>query len=111
MRKPRDLDAELRALQERQRSLRARKTAQLGELVQALGADALPVEVLAGALLDAVAKVHADRHARETWRQQGEAFFRNGTRPPRPDGAGPAAPPPADDRHGAAPGDRRPTPG
>ena len=50
MRKPRDYDAELKALDDKARLLRQRKVAPLGELVIACGADALTVEQLAGAL-------------------------------------------------------------
>ena len=41
MRKPRDIDAELKALQDKQKQLRARRVVQFGELVTATGADAL----------------------------------------------------------------------
>ena len=51
MRKPRDFDAELKALEGKARDLRSRKVQQLGELVISTGADALSAEKLAGALL------------------------------------------------------------
>ena len=41
MRKPRDFDAELKALVDKARNLKSRKVQQLGELVVATGADAL----------------------------------------------------------------------
>ncbi|MFE3839639.1 conjugal transfer protein TraD, partial [Pseudogemmobacter sonorensis] len=41
MRKPRDYDAELKALEDKARELKARKVQQLGELVIATGADSL----------------------------------------------------------------------
>jgi DNA-binding protein H-NS len=72
MRKPRDFDAELAALAERTKHLRARKVQQLGELVLACGADALPIEPLAGALL---ATGQADPATKEAWRKAGAAFF------------------------------------
>ena len=75
MRKPRDFDAELKALNDKARQLRARKVDQLGELVIATNADALPIEQLAGALLTAAA---ADAKTKEVWRQRGAAFFRKG---------------------------------
>ena len=53
-RKPRDYDAELQALMERAKKVKTQKTTQLGELVQVVGADTLPMEALAGALLAAV---------------------------------------------------------
>lgn len=53
-RKPRDYDAELQALMERARKVKTQKTTQLGELVQVVGADSLPIEALTGALLAAV---------------------------------------------------------
>ena len=73
MRKVRDYDAELKALEERARGLKARRVEQLGALVTSTGADALDLETLAGALLDAVASTDAD--AKEAWRAKGAAFF------------------------------------
>ncbi|WP_084584716.1 conjugal transfer protein TraD [Sphingomonas azotifigens] len=73
MRKPRDFDSELKALDSKARQLRQAKLQQLGELVVATGADALPIEQLAGALLAAVSA--SDMIAREDWRQCGAAFF------------------------------------
>lgn len=73
MRKPRDYDAELRALTDKARQLKARKQNQLGELVMATGADGLSAEELAGALLAAVSN---SRDAeREAWRKRGAVFF------------------------------------
>jgi hypothetical protein len=51
MRKPRDFDAELKALGDKARDLKSRKVLRLGELVIATGADALSAEELAGALI------------------------------------------------------------
>ena len=51
MRKPRDFDGELKALQDKARDLKSRKVQQLGELVIATGADNLNVDELAGALI------------------------------------------------------------
>lgn len=53
-RKPRDFDAELQALMERAKKPKGQKTTQLGELVQVTGADALPIEALAGVQLAAI---------------------------------------------------------
>lgn len=72
MKKPRDLDAELEALQRRAKALKGRRTVQFGELVIATGADALPIETLAGALL---AASKADASTREAWRKAGHGFF------------------------------------
>ena len=84
MRKPRDFDAELRALEARTTALKARKIAQFGELVIATGANGLEVEVLAGALLAAMAAT-ADRQLE--WRLRGAVFFRNGAVRGDPGGA------------------------
>ena len=73
MRKPRDFDAELQALTDKAKALKAKKQTQLGELVIATGADAMSIEQLAGALLEAVG---ADAARKETWRKSGAAFFR-----------------------------------
>jgi hypothetical protein len=77
MRKPRDYDAELKALDDKARELKDRKLRQLGELVIATGADTLPVEELAGALLLAA---EGKGSAREGCHKRGEAFFRRPTR-------------------------------
>lgn len=72
MRKPRDYDADLKALADKARRLKTRKQNQLGELVMATGADALGAEELAGALLHAT---DTDAATREAWRKRGAAFF------------------------------------
>ena len=73
MRKTRDYDAELRALNDKAKSIKAKKVQQLGELVTATGADALDLDTLAGALLAAVETTGTDE--REAWRSRGVAFF------------------------------------
>ena len=73
MRKPRDYDAELKALGGRAKLLKERKVRQLGELVVAAGADALDADVLAGVLLDAVAT--KDAAVKEGWRRRGVELF------------------------------------
>ena len=78
MRKPRDYDAELKALNDKARLLRDRKLVRLGELVVATGTDALPVEVLAGALLAAADT--KDAATQEGWRKRGAAFFQRSAR-------------------------------
>ena len=80
MRKPRDFDAELKALTDRAKQLREQKTRQLGELVIATGADALDTDVLAGALLAAAG--NRDGSAREGWRTAGERFFQRSEHKP-----------------------------
>jgi hypothetical protein len=73
MRKVRDYDAELKALEERTRGLKARRIEQLGALVVSTGADTLDLETLAGVLLHAVSMKDAD--PKEAWRAKGAAFF------------------------------------
>ena len=73
MRKTRDYDAELRALSDKAKSIKAKKVEQLGLLVTGTGADALDLDTLAGALLAAVES--ADAEEREAWRSRGAAFF------------------------------------
>lgn len=77
-RKPRDFDAELRALMERTKKLRDQKTVQLGELVQVTGADTLPVEALAGVLLAAAEQAKRQPEAVTRWTERGQAFFQQG---------------------------------
>ena len=87
MRKPRDYDAELKALTKRANDLKCRKIQQLGELVMASEADALPIEVLAGVLVTAANE--KDGGVREGWRKAGASFFQRtrrasgGARPDR----------------------------
>lgn len=85
MKKPRDLDAELAALQQRAKALKGRRVSQFGELVTATGADRLETEVLAGALL---AAVKADSGTREAWRRAGAAFFQGQAGPGPKAGSG-----------------------
>ncbi|MCK8458616.1 conjugal transfer protein TraD [Sphingomonas faeni] len=73
MRKVRDYDAELKALNDKARSLKAKRVEQLGQLVAATGADALDAETLVGVLLDAIGS--KDASAKEAWRAKGAAFF------------------------------------
>ena len=85
MRKPRDYDSELKALEDKARELKARKVQQLGELVIATGADALSTDELAGALI--VLAETTDAGKREAWAKRGAAFFHGRARrsPPAPD--------------------------
>jgi hypothetical protein len=81
MRKPRDYDSELKALEQKARQLKERKLHQLGELVLATGADVLSPEHLAGALLSAVGST--DAATKEGWRKRGAAFFQAAPRSAR----------------------------
>ncbi|ESZ62276.1 conjugal transfer protein TraD [Mesorhizobium sp. C120A] len=78
MRKPRDFDAELKALEEKARELKTRKVQQLGELVIATGADQLSTDELAGALV-AITETK-DTSKREAWAKRGVMFFESGSR-------------------------------
>lgn len=78
MRKPRDFDAELKALGDKARDLKIRKVQQLGELVIATGADALKPDELAGALIVLVETKEAAR--KEAWAKRGAAFFQGRAR-------------------------------
>jgi Conjugal transfer protein TraD len=102
MRKPRDFDAELKALEDKARDLKVRKVQQLGELVIATGADMLAAEELAGALI--VLAETTDTGKKEAWAKRGAAFFRGRSRrsvpastpnveraPAQPDGVQPAS--------------------
>lgn len=80
MRKPRDFDSDMKALNERTKLLKERKLRQLGELVIATGADTLTIEQLAGVLLAATNAKDAD--VKEGWRRQGDAFFQRSARGP-----------------------------
>ena len=78
MRKPRDIDAELKALAEKAKLLKERRVQQLGELVIATGSDAIDAETLAGALL--VVAETTDAARKESWRKRGAAFFQSKSR-------------------------------
>jgi hypothetical protein len=86
MRKPRDFDAELKALKDKARDLKLRKVLGLGELVIATGADLLTAEELAGALI--VLAETNDTGKKEAWAKRGAAFFRG-----RPRRSAPASEP------------------
>ena len=78
MRKPRDFDGELRALQDKARDLKSRKVLGLGELVIAAGADSLSADELAGALIMLAETKEAAK--REAWARRGAAFFQGRSR-------------------------------
>ena len=78
MRKPRDYDAELKALNEKATLLKERKIRQLGELIIAAGADALGADLLVGVLLQAVET--KDAAVKEGWRRRGAGWFRGKAR-------------------------------
>ena len=75
MRKVRDYDAELKALNDKARALKARKVEQLGALVVATGADALDLEVIAGLLRRGVMEAQIDS-VKESWRAEGATFLK-----------------------------------
>jgi hypothetical protein len=102
MRKIRDFDADLKALEDKGRGLKTRKVRQLGELVIATGADTLTAEELAGALIVLAETKEAGK--REAWARRGAAFFQSRSRrnapandrdtdsaPAQPSGAQPAS--------------------
>ena len=91
-RKPRDFDAELQALMNKAKKVKSQKTTQLGELVQVLGADALPMEALAGALLAAVEQSKKQPEAVARWTERGQAFFQQGGKRGKKASAGDPAP-------------------
>ena len=78
MRKVKDFDAELKALNERAKLLKQRKIQQFGELIEATGADALDPDLLAGALIAAVAET--DKSITTKWSARGAQFFRETSR-------------------------------
>ncbi len=73
MRKPRDYDSQLKALDDKAKLLRSARLTQLGTLVITTGADALSIEELTGALLSAVET--KDATILKGWRDQGTASF------------------------------------
>ncbi|HEY0234516.1 MAG TPA: conjugal transfer protein TraD [Afipia sp.] len=78
MRKPRDYNAELKALEDKASELKTRKVQQLGELVSATGAANLTTDELAGALI--VLAETTDAGKREAWAKRGAAFFQSRAR-------------------------------
>ena len=101
-RKPRDFDAELQALMDKAKKVKSQKTTQLGELVQILGADALPMEALAGALLAALEQSKKQPEAVARWTERGQAFFQQGGKRGKKQTTHDAAPGPTD-HDGTAP--------
>ena len=101
-RKPRNFDAELQALMDKAKKVKGQKTVQLGELVQVTGADALPIEALAGALLAAVEQSKKTPEAVTRWAERGQALFQQGGKRGSKAGAAKHAPGPAGDTGKAA---------
>ncbi|WP_408884430.1 conjugal transfer protein TraD [Komagataeibacter xylinus] len=61
-------------------AVKAQKTLQLGELVEATGADTLSIEALAGVLLAAVEQADGKPEAVARWTERGTAFFQAGAK-------------------------------
>ena len=76
MRKVRDYDAELKALSDKARLIKARKVEQIGALVVATGADALDLEVIAGMLRHGVVEAKTES-VKECWRADGAMFLKS----------------------------------
>lgn len=74
MRKPKDFDAALKSLIEKTKVLKENKRKQLGDLIVATGADALDIEILAGALMAAVQTT--DTAQKQGWKKAGAEMFR-----------------------------------
>jgi hypothetical protein len=90
-RKPRDFDGELQALMAKAKKVKSEKTTRLGELVQVIGADALPIEALAGALLAALEQSKKQPEAVARWTERGQAFFQPGPKKAKKPATGGAA--------------------
>ena len=86
-RKPRDFDTELQALLDKTKRVKSQKTVQLGELVQVTGADTLPIKALADALLATVEQAKVQPEAVARWTERGQAFFQQGVKRRRKNGA------------------------
>ena len=74
-RKPKDYEAELQALMERTKKVKSAKTVQLGEIAQLVGADALPLEAFAGALMAALEQSKKQPEAIARWTERGATLF------------------------------------
>ena len=97
MTKTHDISAELQALQDRARQLKARHKAEIGRAILATGAEQVfsPDELI-GLVLAGLEQASANPAAREGWRRRGEDFRRKASGKPagqsRP-AAGPAQDP------------------
>ena len=94
-RKPRDYDAELQALMDRTKKVKSAKTIQLGEIAQLVGADALPLEAFAGALMAALEQSRKQPEAIARWTERGTTLFQAGGKRgkiPKPGDAAPGSP-------------------
>jgi hypothetical protein len=105
--KTRDFDAELLALTEKAKKLKAQKTLQLGELVQVTGADSLSIEALAGILLAALDQAKDKPEAVARWTERGQAFFQQGGKRGKKSTDGEPAAPATPGNSGSAPASER----
>ncbi len=91
-RKPKDYDAELQALMDRTKKVKSAKTIQLGEIAQLVGADALPLEAFAGALMAALEQSRKQPEAIARWTERGATLFQAGGKQGKTSKPGDAAP-------------------
>lgn len=87
MTKTHDISAELQALQDRARQLKARQKAEIGRAILATGAEQVfsPDELI-GLVLAGLEQASANPAAREGWRRRGEAFRRKASGSGKPAG-------------------------
>ena len=107
-RKPRDYDAELQDLMDKAKKVKTQKTTQLGELVQITGADTLPMEALAGALMDLMKQSKNKPEILAGWTEAGKAIFQSGGKRGKAKAAGNVAPGASDINGTAQAPDRSP---
>lgn len=84
MRKPRDFDAELKALQDKAKEIRARRVEHFGELLlaaaEAEGVDVGDHKAVMGMLLRGFRRMKSDGSAKEAFAREGEEYFQVRTR-------------------------------
>ncbi|MGI4744738.1 MAG: conjugal transfer protein TraD [Janthinobacterium lividum] len=92
VRKLKDHDAELQALMEQTKKVKSAKTVQLGEIAQLVGADTLPLEAFAGALMAALEQSKKQPEAVARWTERGETLFQTGGKRGKQSKSGNSAP-------------------
>ena len=63
---------------QRTKKVKSAKTVQLGEIAQLVGADALPLEAFAGALMAALEQSKKQPEAIARWTERGATLFQEG---------------------------------
>jgi Conjugal transfer protein TraD len=73
-----EIDLKIKALQEKKKNLEERNLHDLAKIIKKLNADALPVEIFIGSLLETVETFQQKKDSTKNWQTKGKDFLEAG---------------------------------